>query len=153
VKINENAPQTFVEPKPAKGDEKNKPVVHFSSTLAKAAGQSNQSTQQTAKVQAMQPMTHVSPVGNIIEAGKTQAVEKQVGQTINILDRYAEALGDPARGLKQIKPLADELETEGRRLNQLSRALPDGHALKELAGETSVKAVVEALKFNRGDWV
>jgi len=69
------------------------------------------------------------------------------------MDRYAVALGDEARTLKDLAPLADDLGQEADRLSRLSHKLKESDPLKGLSNEAAVLATVEAMKFKRGDYV
>jgi hypothetical protein len=78
---------------------------------------------------------------------------QQLERTLDQMDRYAVALGDGARTLKDIAPLADDLGQEADRLSRLSLGLKENDPLKGLSNEAAVLATVEAMKFKRGDYV
>ena len=79
--------------------------------------------------------------------------QRQLEKTLDQLDLYAAALGDPGRTLKELAPLADGLGQEAGRLSRLSQALGENNPLKGLSNEAAVLATVEAMKFRRGDYI
>jgi len=76
----------------------------------------------------------------------------QINGVVDTLDRYSAALGDPNYTLKDIEPLAEEIEEQAQIL-QDSLAKGDFGPLQKLAEETLAQARVEAIKFRRGDYV
>ena len=93
--------------------------------------------------------------GLIMQGAETAGLEarRQLTQTLDRMDIYATALGDEARTLKDIAPLADDLGQAADRLSRLSHKLKESDPLKELSNEAAVLATVEAMKFKRGDYV
>jgi hypothetical protein len=87
-----------------------------------------------------------------LEAASLQT-RQQLERTLDQMDRYAVALGDEDRTLKDIAPLADDLGQEADRLSRLSFKLKESDPLKGLSNEAAVLATVEAMKFKRGDYV
>jgi len=85
--------------------------------------------------------------------GKEPDPTKQLEKAFDQMESYAAALGDGSKSLKDIAPLADGLKETASQLDELSRRLPDGDPLKDLAGEAAVLATVESMKFNRGDYI
>ncbi|MFH1092305.1 MAG: hypothetical protein V1742_12130 [Pseudomonadota bacterium] len=88
-----------------------------------------------------------------VQAVKIAGLDDRLEGSLGLLSTYAQALADPARTLKDIAPLADDLEKEVDQLQKLSQGLPPGHSLKNLVDQTAVLAAVEAAKFRRGDYV
>jgi hypothetical protein len=80
-------------------------------------------------------------------------VDEEVDSVLKVLESYIQALGDPGKTLKDIAPLADELDRGATRLDQLAASLDLDDPLKSLTNDTAVLAAVEALKFRRGDLV
>jgi len=79
--------------------------------------------------------------------------KQQLERTLDQMDLYALALGDGARTLKDIAPLADDLGQAADRLSRLSHKLKENDPLKGLSSEAAVLATVEAMKFKRGDYI
>lgn len=80
-------------------------------------------------------------------------VDQEVDALLSILESYAQALGDPAKSLKEIAPMADDLDRGAARLDELASRLSEGDPLKSLTNDTAAIAAAEALKFRRGDFV
>jgi hypothetical protein len=85
--------------------------------------------------------------------GSLPGAEEEIGGVLDILEKYMTALGDPAMSLKQIAPLADDLDRGAMRLDKIATGLGQDDPIKGLTNETAVLAAVEALKFKRGDFV
>lgn len=77
---------------------------------------------------------------------------KGVDDMLQALERYSQALGDPNQTLKDIEPLADDLEAQASRLEELLGKNQSG-PLDELAAQATTQARVELMKFRRGDYV
>lgn len=92
-------------------------------------------------------------VAALTEADLSVPVDQEVGGVLDLLERYAEALGDPQRTLKDIAPLAEDLDQGAARLDRLAATLAEDDPLRSLTNDTAVLAAVESLKFRRGDFV
>lgn len=101
---------------------------------------------------AVNQLMAANPVGNILAASMS-GPKMQVDSVLSVLDRFSEALADPGKSLKEIDPLVKELEAGASSLEKLSSRLPEGNELKDLVDQTAVLAAVEAMKFNRGDYI
>ncbi len=77
----------------------------------------------------------------------------QVGGLLDAMERYGQALGDPNRTLKEVEPLAAELEAQAQALASALQAGEVDPSLEELAQQALARAQVEALKFRRGDYL
>ncbi len=76
------------------------------------------------------------------------------GRLIDLLEAYAQQLADPAKSLRQIAPLVDEIQTQAGRLMAAADADPQPHPeLQTLARRSVVAAQVEVTRFQRGDYV
>ena len=73
-------------------------------------------------------------------------------QTLDLLDFYADKLGDPTLRVTEISPMIDHLEDRLLRLEEMtsSTVLPD--SLKTLLDETMTVMGTEIAKFRRGDY-
>jgi hypothetical protein len=72
---------------------------------------------------------------------------------LNLLDNYSQALANPQNSLKDLAPLADDLGLMAQELGQTSQSLNASDPLKALSQDTAQVAMVEALKFKRGDYI
>jgi hypothetical protein len=73
-------------------------------------------------------------------------------KTLDLLDFYAQKLGDPTLRPKELSPMIDHLDDRLLRLAEMtsSTALPD--SLKTLFDETMTVMGTEIAKFRRGDY-
>jgi hypothetical protein len=95
-------------------------------------------------------------LSGLIKTGLESAglqTKQQLERTLDQMDRYALALGDESRTLKDLAPLADDLGQAADRLSRLSQGLKESDPLKGLSNEAAVLATVEAMKFKRGDYI
>ena len=125
----------------------------FAKTLAEAVGSASPSST-VSGTSATDSLLEASMLGRIM-ATATKGAEpvEQIEKALGLLDQFSSALADPSQTLKQIAPLADDLEAESAKLGRLSEELPDNAGLKALLNETAVLAGVEAAKFKRGDYI
>lgn len=124
----------------------------FAETLARSRTQGINKNPEPLKSGSASSVSQTSPVGKIMLAGLTKSFQ-EVENTLGLLDRYAKALANPAQTLKQVAVLVKEMEQAADRLKGASHGLPDGHMVKELLDQTAIVATVEAVKFNRGDYI
>jgi len=76
----------------------------------------------------------------------------QINGVVDSMDRYGEALGNPTFTLKEIEPLAIEMEEQAESLfSQLQKG--GFGSLRNLAEEAVAQAQIAAIKFRRGDYV
>jgi len=88
----------------------------------------------------------------ISNMGPTQGIER-AEQFLNLLEAYQGKLGDTNATLKEFSPLVSSMESEAAKIAPLLDSMPDGDRLKELLNRAVVTATVEAIKFNRGDYL
>lgn len=77
---------------------------------------------------------------------------QQTNGLLDALDTYGQALADGGKTLKEIEPLAAELESRAQELGASLEA-GDQDALGGIAMQAVTQARVEAFKFRRGDYV
>lgn len=126
----------------------------FSETLAKVNQKGTTGAASTTKVSGASEMLGLSPVGSILAvsaANQSQAVT-QLDQALDTLDKFAGAMADSTKTLKDLAPLISDLKQHAEQLNQTGRQLPEGDPLRSMMNDTAVLATVEAAKFNRGDF-
>ncbi len=92
-----------------------------------------------------------SPV-SVINAADPSSLYRQLDGLINALDNYCNALGDSKLTLRQVQPLAQEMEAQADKL-QASLKPDQADSLTGLAREAIMRAKVEGIKFRRGDYV
>lgn len=121
----------------------------FADLLRKLESQSG--TDSTTNASAVNELLATSSVGNIMAAGK-QDLGAELEQTLDLLDGYSQALADPDRPLEELGPMIQDLENQAERLSQTAAKGAGDPALRDLADQASILAMVEAAKFKRGDY-
>jgi len=107
-----------------------------------------------------EPAMTLPPIQNIANIqfdsipamSRAQNIEK-VEQFLNVLDSYNGKLGDPTATLKDMYPLVTEMENETEKIVPFLNSLSDTDELKDILNRAAVMATVEAIKFNRGDYL
>lgn len=117
----------------------------FAEMLAQAVGTDND-----GQAAAPAAVSAAAPAG--MDNAPAPAIWSDLNGLLDSLDNYAQALGDPGVSLKQLEPMAADLE---RRAEALEAGLGagDSEGLAGLAQEALTQARVEAIKFRRGDYV
>jgi hypothetical protein len=73
--------------------------------------------------------------------------------TLNLLERYQKAVGDPQITLKKVDPLVQSLSQEVNGLHLLSEKLPSSDPLQKIMREIGVVSTIEIEKFKRGEYI
>ena len=102
-----------------------------------------------ADLQAVYGAGRPEAMGVIQDAEINAAAES----ALDLLDAYQRALGRPGTSLKSMASMVQGLEAQARRLDELSVSLPEGDDRRALLNSIGVQAMVEAVKFNRGDYI
>lgn len=77
----------------------------------------------------------------------------QVEQFLNIIESYHAHMEDHGSTLKDCYPLVSDMEQATSGILPLLDSLSDGDGLKDILNRAAVTATVEAIKFNRGDYL
>ena len=72
--------------------------------------------------------------------------------TINTLEKFSTALGNPAFSAQDLEPFAAALEDETAALVSLKNQLPANNPLSSLLERVATASYVEAAKLRRGDY-
>ncbi|MFA6499888.1 MAG: hypothetical protein WC256_00190 [Desulfurivibrionaceae bacterium] len=72
--------------------------------------------------------------------------------TINTLEKFSAALGNPAFSAQDLEPFAAALEDETAALVSLKNQLPENNPLSSLLERVATASYVEAAKLRRGDY-
>ncbi len=78
-----------------------------------------------------------------------QSTEK----TLDMLEQYQKAMGNPNLSLKSIYPLIHSLSQELQELSVLSEKLPPSDPLQPILTNTGIVSAVEIEKFHRGEYI
>jgi hypothetical protein len=73
--------------------------------------------------------------------------------TLNFLEKYQKAVGDPQITLKKVDPLVRSLSHEVNDLHLLSEKLPPSDPLQKIMREIGIVSTIEIEKFNRGEYI
>lgn len=73
-------------------------------------------------------------------------------ETINTLEKFSAALGNPAFSAQDLEPFADALENDTAALVHFKNQLPGNHPLSALLERVATASYVEATKLRRGDY-
>ncbi len=100
------------------------------------------------KLDELNPTTNPCPVDN-----KSDVIV-QSEKILNLLDHYAGELADPARTLKDIRPIVDSIEKEVTLMeSEAVGNVQNDKTLDRLVKDLAVTAKVAMYKFNRGDYI
>ena len=100
------------------------------------------------KLDALHPTTNPCPVDN------KNDVIVQSEKILNLLDHYAGELADPARTLKDIRPIVDSIEKEVTLMeSEAVGTVQNDKVLDRLVKDLAVTAKVAMYKFHRGDYI
>jgi len=124
--------------------------VSFAHILDDVAGKvSSSHTPPVAGSGGIDPVASMS--AQSIPSSNQEQVLARASDLLDLMDKYAQALGDPKRTLKSIEPLVRRMEGELENLEISS--LGEGKDLTRLSSEIVMAAKVEAMKFDRGDYI
>lgn len=73
--------------------------------------------------------------------------------TLNLLEEYQKAMGNPNRTLKEIDPLVQALMEKINANQEIAQKLAPTDPLRRILREIEILSAVETQKFNRGDYV
>ena len=72
--------------------------------------------------------------------------------TINTLEKFGAALGNPSFSAQDLEPFATALENDTAALVSMKNQLPESNPLSSLLERVATASYVEATKFRRGDY-
>jgi hypothetical protein len=84
-------------------------------------------------------------------ASDATKVLERASHLLDIMDHFAQALGDPGKSLKSMEPMVRQMEKELKVLEASSGN--QDKVLASLANEIAVLAQIETVKFDRGDYL
>jgi len=126
----------------------------FNRALQEAqAGQSESTDKVSLGQPAAPPSIYGPPPAVSAEALIQTEAELAAERTVDLLDSYQAALANPTRTLKSMAPLVQEIEAEVTRIQKSLEDLPPDDRLRPLLNQVAVTAMVETIKFNRGDYI
>jgi hypothetical protein len=118
---------------------------NFSQCLQEAAA--------TARSQAGQSAPGARSVSELAPAGPGLPASAELAEAVlSRLEIFQTSLARDAT-LKKMAPLVQKLAEDSRTLQDAAQALPEDSPLRQILEETAALALVESVKFNRGDYV
>ena len=81
------------------------------------------------------------------------ATVERVDHLLNLLDNYRKQLADPTMTLRKIEPVMNTIIEEKEQLASLLDSLAGEEELKDIVNQTLITASLEAIKYNRGDYI
>ncbi len=103
---------------------------------------------QPNKAAGLSPTTGVSSADEVLHTSA-----ELVDAALSRLEIFQTSLGRADISLKKMAPLLQKLEEDSRWLHEVAQDLPEGSPLRQLLEETAALALVESVKFNRGDYI
>ncbi|MCA1905945.1 MAG: hypothetical protein LDL11_05065 [Desulfarculus sp.] len=136
------------------GQSSSRETANFSDLLAKAVANENVSDGSQLGCQTVGEVSP-PPAPESQPPRPTPPLWSELNGLLDSLDSYAQALGNPTWSLKELEPLAQDLEAKADQLEQGLAAQQLGGAgnLAGLMQEVLAQARVESIKFRRGDYV
>jgi hypothetical protein len=90
-------------------------------------------------------------VGDVLPPLHSEGVMR-AERTLDLLENYEQMLGDSDKSLKEVSRAVAALDGEARELVGVLDRLDTNDALFPILQEVAVTAMVESIKFNRGDF-
>lgn len=104
--------------------------------------------------QKMHSVSSISPIQlNMVSPTESKSVIERVENLLNILDKYQQKLKDPHVTLKEIDPVVKQLEKEKENLAPVLESISETDGLKDILNQVLATSSLEAIKFNRGDYI
>lgn len=128
--------------------ESNIKAVDQSSSLSPSMGMRDVPVDPAFSVQAL----HFLPEQEEITQIRSQGI-RAAESTLNFLEKYQKAVGDPQITLKKVDPLVLSLSQEVNDLHLLSEKLPPSDPLQKIMREIGIVSTIEIEKFNRGEYI
>ena len=99
-------------------------------------------------------INNVSPIKfNTFSPAEKIPIMDRLERFLDILDEYHQKLGNPQVTLRNIYPTINRMEVEKESLIPVLNSLPDRDELKDILNHALITASLEAIKFNRGDYL
>jgi hypothetical protein len=129
----------------------------FGKALQDALGQAAPQDAPRAAAEPFDPMAHLAglkPPAAPARLGPLQTEGLMRAERIlDILGQYESLLGDHAKSLKETAHVVDRMDDEVRELTKVLDKLDPKDGLYGILREAAVTAMVQSIKFNRGDYL
>jgi hypothetical protein len=123
----------------------------FQDILNEKMGQASAKTSQSA---APPPMSNLDSIRfNLASEQDTKKTLVRMDRFLSLLETYQKQMEDPRISLKETSTVVSQMEQQTQELLPLLDTLPEESGLKDLLNRLLVTSTVEAIKFNRGDYL
>ncbi len=123
----------------------------FQTLLNEKMGQAPAKAGQSA---ALPPMSNVDSIRfDLANQPDTKQTLVRMDRFLGLLETYQMQMEDPRISLKETSTIVNKMEQQTQELLPLLDTLPEGSGLKDLLNRLLVTSTVEAIKFNRGDYL
>lgn len=123
----------------------------FQDILSEKMGQAPAKTGQPA---SLPPMSNLDSIRfDPASEPDTKQTLVRMDRYLTLLETYQKQMEDPRISLKQTSTIVSQMEQQTQQLLPLLDTLPEGSGLKDLLNRLLVTTTVEAIKFNRGDYL
>ncbi|MBW2567979.1 MAG: hypothetical protein JRD93_00205 [Deltaproteobacteria bacterium] len=114
----------------------------------------NKSSSSENQIMMLPPVQNISNIrfdiiSNIDKAQNIERVEK----FLDVLENYQKKLEDPSVKLKEMHPFVANMKNQADNMLPLLNSLPDEDGIKDILNRALVTSTVEAIKFNKGDYI
>ena len=123
----------------------------FEGILQQTINKSSSSEDQTMTLPPVQNISNIK-IDLISNIDRTQNIER-VENFLDVLENYQKKLEDPSVNLKEMYPLVTRMESEAEKMLPFLNSLPDEDGIKDILNRILVMSTVEAIKFNKGDYI
>ena len=123
----------------------------FQAILSEKMGQAPAKAGQSA---ALPPMSNLDSIRfEPASEPDTKQTLVRMARYLSLLETYQTQMEDPRITLKETSNVVSQMERQTQELLPLLDTLPEGSGLKDLLNRLLVTSSVEAIKFNRGDYL
>jgi hypothetical protein len=123
----------------------------FQDILNEKMGQAPAKAGQSA---APPPMSNLDSIRfNLASEQDTKKTLVRMDRFLSLLETYQKQREDPRISLKETSTVVSQMEQQTQELLPLLDTIPEESGLKDLLNRLLVTSTVEAIKFNRGDYL
>ena len=123
----------------------------FENILQQTINKSSSSEDHSMTLPPVQNISNIR-LDLISDIDRTQNIER-VEKFLDVLENYQKKLEDPSVNLKEMYPLVTQMQSETENMLPLLNSLPDEDGMKDILNRALVTSTVEAIKFNKGDYI